>query len=260
MDTKGTKEIIKALNPGSEIRAIDKKEEEFIERAQLRRDSKRDSVFRSGIDYLKRRGAQGLRGTRKAIGSFFQKPLPKTRRIPRANIPNITNKVKRPMENVPFEYYGAEGRLAAPGSYNNPIKLNKNRLKRSIENISFEDDKVKTPMENAPFEYYGAEGRLAAPGSYNNPMRQLYNSTRKKSPKENTPFEYYGAEERLAAPGSYNNPIKLNKNRLKRSIENISFENDKIKPPMKNVPYEFFEAEGRLDEPKSYSNPMWTRS
>ena len=121
MDTKGTKEIIRALNPESELRAVARKEEEFIERAQLRRDSKRNSVFRSGIDYLKRRGVQGLRGTRKAIGSLFQKPLPKTRRIPRANTPNIPIKVKRPMKNVPFENYGAEGRLAAKSSYNNPM-------------------------------------------------------------------------------------------------------------------------------------------
>ena len=54
-DTKGTRELIKALNPESELRAVDKQEEEFIERAQLRRDTKRNSVFRRGIKYLKRR-------------------------------------------------------------------------------------------------------------------------------------------------------------------------------------------------------------
>ena len=205
MDTKGTKEIIKALNPGSEIRAIDKKEEEFIERAQLRRDSKRDSVFRRGIDYLKRRGTQGLRGTRKAIGSFFQKPLPKTRRIPRANTTNIPIKVKRPMKNVPFENYGAEGRLAAPSSYNNPM-FNKTR-------------KVKRTMKNVPFENYGAEGRLAAPSSYNNPMELNKNRLKRsienisfenekvKTPMENVPYEFFEAEGRLDEPKSYSNPM-----------------------------------------------------
>jgi hypothetical protein len=205
MDTKGTKEIIKALNPGSEIRAVARKEEEFIERAQLRRDSKRDSVFRSGIDYLKRRGTQGLRGTRKAIGSFFQKPLPKTRRIPRENRPDIPIKVKRPMKNVPFENYGAEARLAAPSSYNNPM-FNKTR-------------KVKRPMKNVPFENYGAEGRLAAPSSYNNPMELNKNRLKRsienisfenekvKTPMENVPYEFFEAEGRLDEPKSYSNPM-----------------------------------------------------
>ena len=54
-DTKATRELIRALNPESELRAVDKQEEEFIERAQLRRDTKRNSVFRKGIKYLKKR-------------------------------------------------------------------------------------------------------------------------------------------------------------------------------------------------------------
>jgi hypothetical protein len=53
MDTKGTKELIRALNPESELRAVAKQEEEFIERARLKKDSKRNSVFRRGINYLK---------------------------------------------------------------------------------------------------------------------------------------------------------------------------------------------------------------
>jgi hypothetical protein len=74
MDTKGTKELIRALNPESELRAVAKQEEEFIERAQLRRDSKRNSVFRRGINYMtkklrgnksKRRMSRGFRQIRK---------------------------------------------------------------------------------------------------------------------------------------------------------------------------------------------------
>jgi len=53
MDTKGTKELIRALNPESELRAVAKQEEEFIERARLKKDSKRNSAFRRGINYLK---------------------------------------------------------------------------------------------------------------------------------------------------------------------------------------------------------------
>lgn len=54
-DTKATRELIKALNPESELRALAKKEEEFVERAQLNRNTKRNSVFRRGIKYLKKR-------------------------------------------------------------------------------------------------------------------------------------------------------------------------------------------------------------
>jgi len=56
MDTKGTKELIRALNPESELRALARNEEnqeEFIERARLQKDNKRKSVFRRGINYLK---------------------------------------------------------------------------------------------------------------------------------------------------------------------------------------------------------------
>jgi hypothetical protein len=53
MDTKGTKELIRALNPESELRAVAKQEEEFIERARLQKDNKRKSVFKRGINYLK---------------------------------------------------------------------------------------------------------------------------------------------------------------------------------------------------------------
>ena len=72
-DTKGTRELIKALNPESELRAVDKQEEEFIERAQLRRDTKRNSVFRKGIKYLKKKGSQGLRRTRNAASYVGRK-------------------------------------------------------------------------------------------------------------------------------------------------------------------------------------------
>ena len=121
-DTKGTKELIEALNPESELRAVARKEEEFIERRRLEKDDKRKSVFRRGINYLgqKTRNAsryigqgtaklakdlgQGLRGTRKAIGSLFQKPLPKPR-------------------NSYLMSKGAEERLAASldTPYTNPI-------------------------------------------------------------------------------------------------------------------------------------------
>uniref|UniRef100_A0A6C0D5K3 Uncharacterized protein n=1 Tax=viral metagenome TaxID=1070528 RepID=A0A6C0D5K3_9ZZZZ len=85
MDTKGTKELIKALNPDSELRAIIQQEKSFIETSKLAQSESKQKAFRRGIKTLKNATRKGLRRTRKAIGSLFQKPFPKTKRVRRSN-------------------------------------------------------------------------------------------------------------------------------------------------------------------------------
>ena len=51
MDTKDTKEIIKALNPKYELKASIQKEKEFLELRNLNQ-AKKQSVFKKGYNYL----------------------------------------------------------------------------------------------------------------------------------------------------------------------------------------------------------------
>ena len=65
MDTKGTKELIKALNPESELRASNQKEKQFIQTSELVKDERKKGAFQRGINYLKGKSKKGKKNTRK---------------------------------------------------------------------------------------------------------------------------------------------------------------------------------------------------
>ena len=82
MDTKGTKELIKALNPEYELRAQIKKEEEFVETRKLAQDQRKKSVFQQGVNYLSRK----LKRKSKKINSKPYVPLITRKRSKVSNI------------------------------------------------------------------------------------------------------------------------------------------------------------------------------
>jgi hypothetical protein len=83
MDTKDTKELIKALNPKYELKASIQKEKEFIEARELAKNNRKKSIFQRGVNYLKNKG----KGTKKNIKpNSSYKPLTTSRRSKVSNV------------------------------------------------------------------------------------------------------------------------------------------------------------------------------
>lgn len=83
MDTKGTKELIIALNPNYELRASIQKEKEFIETSRLVQDEQKKKAFKTGINYLKNK-------SKKIVNRFRGKKS--TRKIRKGSVLNSLSK------------------------------------------------------------------------------------------------------------------------------------------------------------------------